>query len=525
MTGEIVFHAFTGGDGTGSLAVALPAARGKLRDSSATIGAAFSPVTAQFAGHIVEHGAINASLPRMLSRTVDGANRVGAVLPAMRAKLQNTALDVTLQIVYARMPAMRARLRGHIIERGVIDATLPAARGRLVDEANRVGGKLPVLTAQLADHPLVARYVYILQSPGYALIRFGAPAAAVYDHVSAADSAVAQLTVTVGDRARANERAQAPLSTMAAAADGLVARDTVSVLQLLLAESSVAAADSPEAYLSHLAVLVDVAMALDAALSPLTALLAVATLGALHDTALAVDILTAESGGDLVDDPSFSRIELLASAVDSVVADASAGGFLTVFAFVADDAAIADTVASQLDMLAAAFDSGEATSVIRIGDDTFATYAMTLRGAAVTEYAGVRFNSQAVIDGQLYIADESGVYLFDGNDDAGANIDASVYLGLSALGTQLKKAVPAAYFGYTATGTLLLKVITTDAGVKRVNVYKLSPVVRNATADNRITPSKGLHAVYWGFELANYEGADFELDTVQVWRMALNRRK
>jgi hypothetical protein len=71
----------------------------------------------------------------------------------------------------------------------------------------------------------------------------------------------------------------------------------------------------------------------------------------------------------------------------------------------------------------------------------------------------------------------------------------------------------------------VLKTVTTSAGVKKENWYALNAVQKDVASDNRFSIAKGVHSVYWQFELANYEGSDFELENLKLWRLVLSRRK
>lgn len=157
----------------------------------------------------------------------------------------------------------------------------------------------------------------------------------------------------------------------------------------------------------------------------------------------------------------------------------------------------------------------------------YAIYAMTMAGAAVSEYAGWQFNSMCEIDGEYFGASDAGLASINGeDDDDGAQIDASLRLGISTLGTSAYKSVPKVYVGYrSSNGQLGLKVITTERGVKKENYYALRPIPRESDANGRFDVAKGLHSVYWGFEIFNVDGADFDLDFVEVASMTLTRKK
>lgn len=157
--------------------------------------------------------------------------------------------------------------------------------------------------------------------------------------------------------------------------------------------------------------------------------------------------------------------------------------------------------------------------------EEFDIWVLNTETGGVSEYDGYDYNSFARLGDTYYGAGEEGIYQLDGDDDAGEAINAYLRTGLSSMGSELKKSVPAVYIGYTSTGRLVLKVITTDDGDKRENWYALNAVEKANLSDNRFTPAKGLKSVYWQFGISNLDGADFSVERVKVWRAMLSRRK
>jgi len=165
------------------------------------------------------------------------------------------------------------------------------------------------------------------------------------------------------------------------------------------------------------------------------------------------------------------------------------------------------------------------TSRLRIFGEDYVGYVMNTRTRGVTQYQGYNFNSFAELDGKYYGANDEGLYLLEGDTDDDAPISAYIRTGLTDFGTQFKKQVHDAYIGYTTDGRLLLKVITTDAGERKENWYALNPKDNEATSDNRFRISKGIKSVHWQFEVANIDGADFDISNMTVWPFVLHRRK
>lgn len=123
-------------------------------------------------------------------------------------------------------------------------------------------------------------------------------------------------------------------------------------------------------------------------------------------------------------------------------------------------------------------------------------------------------------------ATSDGIYSLDGADDDGAPIAARVRYALTTMGTGRQKRIPEAYMGYTATGDVLVRVITTDTGEGKVaHVYRLVPSASNgAPAQGRAKFGKGTKSVYYAFELENVNGADFDFDKIEMHPLELENR-
>ena len=113
----------------------------------------------------------------------------------------------------------------------------------------------------------------------------------------------------------------------------------------------------------------------------------------------------------------------------------------------------------------------------------------------------------------------------DGDDDDGAPIHARVRTGLTSFGTEVLKKNPNMYLTLRSDGELLLRVITTDGGRKKENWYKLHRREATEPVEGRFDIAKGLTSVYWGYQIENIAGADFELATIKSWPFVVQRRK
>jgi len=209
-----------------------------------------------------------------------------------------------------------------------------------------------------------------------------------------------------------------------------------------------------------------------------------------------------------------------ATAISLVEASAN----LTIL--VSETAEVTDDVATMLAMNEHVTEGVIAVLSFALNGDVFTGVVLNTETAAVSEYTNFPFNSFAENFGghDFGIADD-GIYILEGPDDAGTPTDSFIRTGLMRIANGHKARIPTAYFGYSATGALVLKVITTQPdGNKTENWYQLEQRNANAPRSNRVKIGRGLASVYWGFELHSVNGSSFDLDTIQLFPMALDRR-
>lgn len=232
-----------------------------------------------------------------------------------------------------------------------------------------------------------------------------------------------------------------------------------------------------------------------------------------------------------------------AFALETMATSATAGGNTTLLAVVLEhitlgtsavptallDAVIhelisaAPSVATEqlLEVIARTFIEAGSTGLLegatgRTDQDTWVWHA---DAAGSTMYRSYPFNSFAVIDGKHYGASADGLFLLEGDTDAGAPIHASIDLGELDFGTAELKTIAECYLGVSAKGNLFLKIIAEG----REFIYKTRSFSERMQ-QQRITPGKGLKTNYVTAQFFNEDGADFEIDSVRFIVADLSRR-
>lgn len=279
--------------------------------------------------------------------------------------------------------------------------------------------------------------------------------------------------------------------------------------------------DPLEADLRIIAMLADVVDFSDVpegALSPLvtvvTALVLADSLAPVLDGALEDDVELTEE--------LLARVNALVEAVSALELTDELAPTLHMLAVVEGELELGDEPDAQLALLAELLDTVGFVVRFDNGRERFAGYTLNLRTAAVTEYENYDFNSLAMVGGRAYGAREDGIFRLEGDTDDGAPIEAFVRTG--ALNFDSLSRVPKAWIGLTSDGQMVLKTITTDNGQKKEHWYTMAARPQGAPVESRFSLAKGVTSTYWQWELANVDGAYFELDMLKVWPISIGRR-
>ena len=159
---------------------------------------------------------------------------------------------------------------------------------------------------------------------------------------------------------------------------------------------------------------------------------------------------------------------------------------------------------------------------LRLGTDVYAAWLVNTATKGSSRYSNFPFNSFAERSDGYYGAADDGIYRLQGTDDAGTDIGISIKTGLYDFGERRSKRVHDVFLGVKTNGGLVLKVTADEQGVRTEAWYN---VTEHGVQDNhRAKVGKGLRGVYWGFELVNVDGADVDLDNLQLYPLTLTRR-
>lgn len=192
---------------------------------------------------------------------------------------------------------------------------------------------------------------------------------------------------------------------------------------------------------------------------------------------------------------------------------------------VTDEVEVDDAAQVQGHYLAELLSSVDVYAMLASSADVAQGWVMnTEKARPVSEYDNFEFTSLAWYRGQLWGTLDDGLYLLEGGDDAGEPIQAALESLLLDFGTGRQKRIRSAYLGYTAQGGLVLKVRAVEGGEMSEHWYAASDVTADAPREGIMEVGQGLRSRYWQFELVNVDGADFEIDHIELYPIMLGRR-
>jgi hypothetical protein len=151
-------------------------------------------------------------------------------------------------------------------------------------------------------------------------------------------------------------------------------------------------------------------------------------------------------------------------------------------------------------------------------------FVMNLLHFGVTEYSNYLFNSfcDYHLNGVYIGASEDGIFLLDGDDDAGIKINAAIQSGTEDLWGQVMKRLREG-FAVKRGGPLAVQLILDEGRFNPVTRDLLS--VRDVMHEERVKLPHGLKNRFISFIIRNLGGADFDLESLRIFCDLIQRRK
>lgn len=164
------------------------------------------------------------------------------------------------------------------------------------------------------------------------------------------------------------------------------------------------------------------------------------------------------------------------------------------------------------------------SSWVSTADDA-TTWACGLDGAGSTSYGNFGFNSYARIGGHCFGARADGLFMLEGDTDAGEAIPASIGLGQLELGSKSIKLLEAIYVGMSGSAPLVMSLGVPDDAGEQVSFFDYQTRGSGPSlVKRRVDAGRGLRANYFEVELFNVDGADFAIDALEFLVADTSRR-
>ena len=141
----------------------------------------------------------------------------------------------------------------------------------------------------------------------------------------------------------------------------------------------------------------------------------------------------------------------------------------------------------------------------------YVAWVMNLVHRGVTRYPGYPFDFIVRWRGQHYLANSTGLFLYGGDKDSGAKIDAAFALPPSDYGSVQEKRVPRLYLKGRTTGQLNVAVAM-DEGDQHQGLAD----GKSGVDYRRWKLPRGIKGHLVSFEVSNTDGADFEVEQVDA---------
>ena len=149
------------------------------------------------------------------------------------------------------------------------------------------------------------------------------------------------------------------------------------------------------------------------------------------------------------------------------------------------------------------------------------TWVVNQNTGAPARYENYDFDAFAKMGEDYLGARGDAIYLLDGDDDAGADIDALATIGLTDLEEPLLKRVTAAYLGVSSSGQIHLT-LTTDQAVVSGPYELRQPSVGHKTERSKF--KRGIKSRYWQVDIENADGDDVKIDGLELETEVTGRR-
>lgn len=140
-------------------------------------------------------------------------------------------------------------------------------------------------------------------------------------------------------------------------------------------------------------------------------------------------------------------------------------------------------------------------------------WQMNTETTALSWNTNFMFDSIAQYGNTVLAVAPDGVYILDGNTDAGVNIASTLKTGFMDFDDRKVKRLGGVFFGLRGSA---LRLAVEPFGAAAASEYDMPAFTTLSPGSNRITPGKGLASRYWRMTFKNVDGGDFDIDNIEL---------
>jgi hypothetical protein len=158
-------------------------------------------------------------------------------------------------------------------------------------------------------------------------------------------------------------------------------------------------------------------------------------------------------------------------------------------------------------------------ALLTVGGEEYVVWVANADTFAHSQYAHFNFNSMCRLANRYYGANEDGIFLLEGADDAGQDIQYFATLPTTEFGHSGLKRLPRAYMGFSNAGDMHLKIVVPGG---QEYVYRFNGTPAGQT-EALAKIGRGIVSRYFTFDLYNYEGGEVELERIEFSPLYMRR--
>lgn len=354
-----------------------------------------------------------------------------------------------------------------------------------------------------------------LESAGVVLIGYE-------DVLTATDLAVPKPIFAMADSLLATDSINPSIVLKSLLSDTLTLGDALPMVARFLIADNVTLADETGASLIKIAEIAEILSVIDGQ----TPTIQIATL--LMDLIAAREAFSFTQSASLEDtialaDQTSTAIRLLTESADFVsMTDSLRFG---VTALISDQVSADDLIHPRLQILMGYEDTLVVFGDLILDGEAYTAWVMNTESTGMSHYTVPGLNSLFDHEGRVWGVSETGLWELAGDTDDGDQIDAWIKTGHMKLGDGREVNIPRAYLYTRTTGEMLIKTVSSVRGTRTERTYTVQPALAGDDDAARIVPlARGLRGVYWQVEIANVDGADFNIENCEVRPVVLSRR-